>query len=181
MNMLSQLDRSVVWRFEAPTRAELASFQARVSADLSSTRPVPAVRPFLVATPVAQPALDTLQRDLGVRGVRVVETRGLHDWPRAATVLGLRSFEPDELVRAYTREELWRALFPRGEGQLWMLQDELDLERARAWEAGLRQLVRGVRVTIQGVLSSFESDLNALHVPATADCEREWRALAARR
>ncbi|MBK7876954.1 MAG: hypothetical protein IPJ77_14615 [Planctomycetes bacterium] len=179
MDALSSLERTVVWRFDAPTRAELESFRARLAADLSNPRTPPPVRPFAVVTPAGLRFAESLERALSVRGARVAEKRALSDWPRAATALYAKSFDPDRLVRAFAYEELWRNLFPRQDAELWMLDDDRALERARAWKAELRQRVRGVQVTVQGVFESFEAGLHAFHLPDPIDLEREWRATMA--
>ena len=85
----------------------------------------------------------------------------------------------DRLVRAFAYEQLWRNLFPRQDAELWMLADDRALERARAWKAELRERVRGVQVTVQGVLEGFEAGLHSIHVPDAVDLEREWRAATA--
>ena len=43
MDALTSLDRDVVWRFEAPTRAQMDRFRARIVADLSRGLPIPPV------------------------------------------------------------------------------------------------------------------------------------------
>ncbi len=179
MDALSSLERTVVWRFDAPTRAELDSFRARLAADLANPRTPPPTRPVVGVTPAGLRFADSLERALAVRGAPIVEKRTFADWPRAATALYARSFDPDRLVRAFAYEELWRNLFPRQDAELWVLADERALDRARAWKAELRARVRGVQVTVQGLFESFEAGLHSFHLPEPLDLEREWRAAIA--
>lgn len=177
MNSLTSLERTVVWRFDEPSNADLATFRSRVRADLATTRQPQAARPFVVVTPVGLRATDELQRALAIRGITLAERRVLEPWPRCASTMLARTLDDAETLRSFTHEELWRSLFPRGDAEQWILADDVSLERARAWRNALRDVVRSVRVTVQGVRDSSEIELAAVHVPESADLEREWRAL----
>lgn len=177
MNSLTSLERTVVWRFDDPSTADLASFRSRVRADLATSKTPPAVRPFVVVTPVGLRAADELQRAFAIRGIVRAERHVLEPWPRCASAMYARTLDDAETLRSYTHEEIWRALFPRGAAEQWVLDGDVSLERARAWRTAVREIVRSVRVTVQGVRDSVELELPALHVPESADLEREWRAL----
>lgn len=177
MNSLTSLERTVVWRFDDPSSADLASFRSRVRADLATSKKPEAVRPFLVVTPVGLRAADELLRAFAIRGIVLAERRVIEPWPRCASAMSARTLDDVETLRSFTHEEIWRALFPRGDAEQWVLDGDVSLERARAWRTALREIVRSVRVTVQGVRDSVEIELPALHVPESADLEREWRAL----
>lgn len=179
MNAQSSLERAVVWRFDPPSRSELDGFARRLAADLASPRTPAPARPFLAVTPAGARFADELLRAFAIRGVVITERRSAADWPRIASALHARSLDRDALLRAFAHEEVWRGLFPRTDAEVWLVDGDRAFERARAWKARLRERVRGVQVTVQGLYDSFEVGLHAFHVPEPLDLEREWRALAA--
>ena len=164
-----------------PTAGQLDRFLAevpRLSARLDTRRfDDGEVTPYLLVTPLALPEQERLTQLLTQQDIQVARRLAVSDWPRLSTVVYLKSFAREKLLRAFVYESLWRSLRPGGHASCWYLASKEDYQRMVQFKQQIRAELPSFRCRACMGELSFLASLHSIHVPDPQDLACELRRL----